>query len=77
MAGGPSGSDRSLDHESVRQGAVEIRIYAADRPAEIRRHLSAGGYWSRRAKVTAIRTEAAGQAGDPISGAPKPLVPLA
>lgn len=57
----PVGHQPLIDHwidESVRQGAVEIRIYAADRPAEIRYHLSAAGYWSRRAKVTAIRTEA-------------------
>jgi carbonic anhydrase/acetyltransferase-like protein (isoleucine patch superfamily) len=56
----PVGHQGLIDHwidESVRQGAVEIRIYAADRPAEIRRHLSAGGFWSQRAKVTAIRTE--------------------
>jgi hypothetical protein len=56
----PVGHQGLIDHwidESVRRGAVEIRIYAVDRPAEIRRHLSAGGYWSRRAKVTAIRTE--------------------
>src|SRR5580704_971829 len=56
----PVGHQGLIDHwidESVRQGAVEIRIYAADRPAEIRRHLSAGGFWSQRAQVTAIRTE--------------------
>ena len=57
----PVGHQGLIDHwvdEAVRQGAEEILIYAADRPAEIRRHLSAGGYWSRKAQVTAIRTEA-------------------
>ena len=57
----PVGHQGLIDHwidEAVHQGAEEIRIYAADRPAEIRRHLSAGGYWSQKVQVTAIRSEA-------------------
>lgn len=57
----PVGNQGLIDHwtdEAVRQGAAELRIYAADRPAEIRHHLSTGGYWSQRAHVVAIRTDA-------------------
>ncbi len=56
----PVGHQGLIDHwmdEAVRQGAAEFRIYATDRPAEIRHHLSAGGYWSRKAKVFALRAE--------------------
>ena len=56
----PVGHQGLIDHwmdEAVRQGAQEIRIYATDRPAEIRHHLAVGGYWSRRAQVFALGKE--------------------
>jgi hypothetical protein len=57
----PVGHQSLIAHwmdEAVRQGAAEVRIYAADRPAEIRRHLEGGGYWSRKVEIVAIKNDA-------------------
>jgi hypothetical protein len=53
----PVGHQSLLAHwmdEAVRQGAEEVKIFAADRPSEIRQHLDGGAYWSRKVEVVAI-----------------------
>ncbi|MEI8341349.1 MAG: hypothetical protein WCH43_07445 [Verrucomicrobiota bacterium] len=56
----PVGHQSLLAHwmdEAVRQGATEVRIFAADRPSEIRQHLDGGAYWSRKVEVVAIKQD--------------------
>lgn len=61
----PVGHQSLLAHwmdESVRTGKTEVRIFAADRPADIRRVLEGGGYWSRSIEVIPIVNDAAAPA---------------
>ena len=44
--------------EAVRNGALEIELYVADRPAEVRAWLQDGAYWSRHVKLIPISAEA-------------------
>jgi hypothetical protein len=56
----PVGNQPLLAHwmdEAVRQGIAQIEIFVADRPAEVRRWLEGGAYWSRQVRVTPVAGE--------------------
>ncbi len=61
----PVGPQSLLAHwmdEAVRLGMDEVKIYASDRPAEIRRHLEGGAYWSCKVEVIPLMEDAAAPA---------------
>jgi hypothetical protein len=70
----PVGSKSLLAHwmdEAVRRHAAKVVIYAPDRPAEIRRHLEGGHYWSKEVEIIPIsRESASGEKAIRLDGLP-------
>jgi len=78
----PVGSKSLLAHwmdEAVRRNVSKVVIYAPDRPAEIRRHLEGGNYWSKTVEIVPISEERASAPKairlDGLPGSP-PKVPI-
>ncbi|MCX6878513.1 MAG: hypothetical protein NTW21_32565 [Verrucomicrobia bacterium] len=67
-----------LDH-AVNQGASTVRVFAADRPAAVRRVLEESTLWPVKTEFTAIAATAAAPAGalhaDWLPGEPSPPAP--
>ncbi len=58
----PIGSKSLLAHwmdEAVQRNASKVVIYAPDRPAEIRKHLEGGHYWSKAIEIVPVPLESA------------------
>ncbi len=58
----PVGPKSLLAHwmdEAVRRNVTKVIIYAPDRPAEIRKHLEGGHYWSKPVEVVPVSSESA------------------
>ena len=56
----PIGPKSLLAHwmdEAVRRNVAKVIIYAPDRPAEIRKHLEGGHYWSKQVEIVPISEE--------------------